>query len=835
MQEAGPQKRRKRGNRGASHNIVNAVSGVLQWMTWRVAENLRIFNPAMRCTAAGDRVISRWRPRQMAVEERYEMHDDASSPPDAATLPFATIPLVSASAPTDPLPAPEELVVLVESLSHYRELYTRQHGVVEEFKKAAEIDGRFEAEAVAGRPTRRRRRLELRGEHDEYTALARRVFALGLHFSIDEESKPHIAGTEEVSSNIDCDALEKSALAAGITDLEALYAPRLGATSHNPELSRATVYSSNAATALKAAYALEHLLNEEIADGSIRQRDTPFTVPMHGVPLGVVTKPPGLVLANGGKNEDGSVAKIRITPDLSWPLPDEHGGDVDEAGFPYAPNTAVLKEDLGDFEWLSVETIGRAVYVLAFPARLAGRQLLGSCYDFAKWFRQIPVRSWERWKQSYVWRGLFLTDERVVMGSASSADIAQRLSFIVILIVLWDLDAAFEKEFAHRSDGPWHALNTWRRRRLAYFNNDAAQARLYWLHPYQDDTPSIVIDILADWLDASVRSTLSRLGISLSDKELPYADVFDAIGAKFCLRSGKMSIRDETLLTYRLQANDIVEAQSSGFKLQTDFVESFIGLHEWVCHFFPDGPRYCNAAHRSIAFALKKKHRTTGVSLRFAEDVAFVLENFEPVFVIDRRCYCHGGSAVCSDASTKDGWGVFAGCYYACGTWSAETVEAAAQFRKEQRGDASVSISPLELLTIAFLVYLVGKIHGRDEILCGGTWFVGRSDSSSTCDVINSGRLSSVYMAEALDAVIAAERAVGLRVQLQHIDAEDNQIADLLSHGRQLGRLQKALALMEPRFGKPCCVTIPPTFVAGWERRVREACRNREAVAEARD
>ena len=154
---------------------------------------------------------------------------------------------------------------------------------------------------------------------------------------------------------------------------------------------------------------------------------------------------------------------------------------------------------------------------------------------------------------------------------------------------------------------------------------------------------------------------------------------------------------------------------------------------------------------------------------------------------------------------------------------------------KGRRHGTPISISPLELLTIAFLVYLVGKIPGRDELLDGGTRFVGRSDNSSTCSVINSSRLSSAYMSETLDAVIAAERTVGLHVQLQHIPAEDNEIADHLSHGRQPGRIEKALALIEPRFGKPCCITIPPTFVAVWEKRVREACRNREAVAEARD
>ena len=90
-------------------------------------------------------------------------------------------------------------------------------------------------------------------------------------------------------------------------------------------------------------------------------------------------------------------------------------------------------------------------------------------------------------------------------------------------------------------------------------------------------------------------------------------------------------------------------------------------------------------------------------------------------------------------------------------------------------------------------------------------------------------------MAAALYSVVAAVRVLGLRVQLQHIGAKDNQIADHISRGLQPGRIEKVLALIEPRFGKPCCVTIPPTFLAGWERRVREACRNREAVAEARD
>mmetsp|Transcript_7732 Transcript_7732/g.27027 ORF Transcript_7732/g.27027 Transcript_7732/m.27027 type:complete len:88 (+) Transcript_7732:1345-1608(+) len=85
-------------------------------------------------------------------------------------------------------------------------------------------------------------------------------------------------------------------------------------------------------------------------------------------------------------------------------------------------------------------------------------------------------------------------------------------------IVLYDLDASFEDNFANRKDGVWAGVYSWRQARLAAFGGDVAQARAFWSNPYADDSPYAVIWPLAYWFDETVRGTLARLGIPLSGK-----------------------------------------------------------------------------------------------------------------------------------------------------------------------------------------------------------------------------------------------------------------------------------------------------------------------------
>jgi hypothetical protein len=211
------------------------------------------------------------------------------------------------------------------------------------------------------------------------------------------------------------------------------------------------------------------------------------------------------------------------------------------------------------------------------------------------------------------------------------------------------------------------------------------------------------------------------------------------------------------------------------------------------------------------------------VSDRFAADVAAVVQLLDPascISVYDARTYAHGGTAVCCDASTVHGWGVHVGPFYSHGKWSEATLRAAS--RNQQRGSGELSISPLELLTIAFLVLLVGEIPGGEEMLTASRCFVGRSDSDSSCCVVNSNRVHSPHMSAAFDAVIEAGFITTLQVKLQHLDRDSNEISDDLSKGR----VDSACERMQDRFGTPRFIQLPPALVAKWERRVRDADRS---------
>lgn len=108
---------------------------------------------------------------------------------------------------------------------------------------------------------------------------------------------------------------------------------------------------------------------------------------------------------------------------------------------------------------------------------------------------------------------------------------------------------------------------------------------------------------------------------------------------------------------------------------------------------------------------------------------------------------------------------------------------------KEQEtvGDR-VSISPLELMTQAFLSVLVMECHGMGLRARwtepGPMQLVMRCDIMSACDVMESRRAKSPAMKTALRIVERIEQVYHIRILLEHIRSERNAVADELSHNR---------------------------------------------------
>ena len=83
--------------------------------------------------------------------------------------------------------------------------------------------------------------------------------------------------------------------------------------------------------------------------------------------------------------------------------------------------------------------------------------------DLVKWFRQIPLFSGNHCLQCYHWGGVYIVDMHVQMDRQSSADGAQRISFVAGAIVFEAVEAELERLLADETPEPvalWSALRS---------------------------------------------------------------------------------------------------------------------------------------------------------------------------------------------------------------------------------------------------------------------------------------------------------------------------------------------------------------------------------------
>ena len=123
---------------------------------------------------------------------------------------------------------------------------------------------------------------------------------------------------------------------------------------------------------------------------------------------------------------------------------------------------------------------------LADDANLASLLVVvGSRDDLTKWFRQIPLCSADWHKQVYHWNGKFIVDTHVQMGRQSSADGAQRLSFICAAIVFERVEAILAGKLQAPTTALWKLLKCISERRQRATGRKGSS--LWQLDVMQDD------------------------------------------------------------------------------------------------------------------------------------------------------------------------------------------------------------------------------------------------------------------------------------------------------------------------------------------------------------
>jgi hypothetical protein len=166
---------------------------------------------------------------------------------------------------------------------------------------------------------------------------------------------------------------------------------------------------------------------------------------------------------------------------------------------------------------------------------MAGEQLVGRCFDFEKWFRQIPMSSIDRWQIIEQWMGRFFHDRRVTMGTVHSANICQRIAFILLLLVDAVLERTFEGFLLTRAWKTREAIKQWQAMRKQAYPDQPKQWRVYFLGSYQDDSPAFTLASVSTWIDETFHRVMARFRMPVSTKTPPFGAKAEAIGGNFKL------------------------------------------------------------------------------------------------------------------------------------------------------------------------------------------------------------------------------------------------------------------------------------------------------------
>ena len=139
------------------------------------------------------------------------------------------------------------------------------------------------------------------------------------------------------------------------------------------------------------------------------------------------------------------------------------------------------------------------------------------------------------------------------MGKVSAANVAQRLTYVVVAACERRLDVEIEELVATKVGAKWDALRAWRAERLAMFHGDETQARLYFIDSYQDDIHFVALtEEIKNFVERRVpeiiKMVLGEDGVST--KTPPFSSTFVSIGADYNLSDPVVRPRSEKRKLY---------------------------------------------------------------------------------------------------------------------------------------------------------------------------------------------------------------------------------------------------------------------------------------------
>ena len=766
-------------------------------------ESGQVFNTWIECeNTSGFPATSRHRDKHArdAGTHMLPMEDAPSTAPELAPLPVR--PTVVSKKPRYP-PDSEEIKALSAEIEKHKSWTTLMVSSDEydPIGVISEAMANSAASDAAGCATGGRAVVL---DAANYGPTLRAVFALGRTVYVDEEGRPHLRGLEPIGNDTSfkVKAWKRGATGIGFEDLEAVWSLTYGwrynsepamLCSITPNYEAATEYLNPEEYTMKMSEAI----STEVEQGWMLSSDFPRTLPSALMPQFLVIKP---------TVKDGKIVPRgwRRVADATLDGNKQRYTGIDGEEKLLGPNKHYM-EDSPEFSYSSLSIIANAVLpmqALAVAMSIAAGEhipLEGKTYDFLTWFRQLAICTMDQWQVGASWQGKYLTDVRLTMGTAGSSKAGQRTSFLAIAIAERDLMDGLPAFLEENADAPWMpGFLEWRDARLRHFNGDERQAVPWSLNTFQDDTPTITPKPFGAFVNKSLHGTFDRLGADCSPKEGEFATRFVALGGDFNLERtvefpwGSLGPAETAMVALSNDLTHLNEARAKGEEPALDRCRSLEGRLEWCANFHVKGPGCALPAHRAMAHARRAHSTHAFVSGSFIEETTRTLDDLKEgkvLALVRNPTYLHMGSVGASDASTTDGWGTHSGNMVAYGLWDSETIAAIQRSKNKETDGEKISISPLELLTVALQIIVTMETH--EETIqekwkalgqSGNPQLFMRCDNQSAVDVLESRRAHTPSMRASLAIVQEVEEVYGVFVRLEHIASEDNIIADALSH-----------------------------------------------------
>lgn len=667
----------------------------------------------------------------------------------------ATIP------PDEPIVVPGHLSAEVkQNLKNWEDCFATN--AIHRLQGARKRLDKDDEQRIAGNHMHRRRAVpgnssaEVRIGLNEYHPTVVKVIRAGFTLELPKKSPPKICAVVPLQRRdwgFDAERLMQDGMSIDWRDKELLFYLKWGFYDYSPDTPPICSFSPHQKKIWEAGGEFEEAIQESWIGES---QDHPPTIPFQVTPGSVERK------------RDNS---WRLVWNASWPALGTHESLVntsDSGWIPVSSNANTRLPENLQFEWGAIEINNEILEILADGARCAGEKLLGTTLDLKKWFRQLAMSKGERWKTTMHVMGEFRQDKRMQMGRSSSAHSAQRTTLLIAELIeraarseRWGLEEDEWTAAGKREN--WSRLQHWRSQRRACFRADPRQDGVLVVTTFQDDITVFVIgEYTARDAAIGIRRLLhERYKLRLSKKEeanMPFSERFSSIGAIYetsDLNNIVCKPRSEKIENFRAGIESM--RRKAGRVVPLLYLQTFVGLHHFLSRSVNDGNFRCNFAYRCLR-SLPETRSPTGVVghelIADAEELLCLLQSGDLARITQDPTFLHPGlQGANSDASGSagtlgKGWGVCVMGYIASGGWNLRV--------RKALGDGVISLSPLELLTIAFALYVgveSGTIGTNEQIVI-------RNDNESACNAVNTQRAFSLPMLEALRVGLYRSRSV---------------------------------------------------------------------------